>query len=91
MSKYSLTFTMPKWLTAASPKFLKNNIAKVGHVQIASVPDRHEFDHGELDGAYCLKLLNDLNYEGFVGCEYNPQGVTEEGLAFLSPYLKKPA
>ena len=70
-------------------KFLEENIGYVGHVQIASVPDRHEFDHGELDGAYCLNLLEKLNYTGFVGCEYNPQGTTEEGLSFLNNYLKR--
>lgn len=89
--KVQFDFYHAQMVDGGITKFLKDNIAKVGHVQIASVPDRHEFDHGELDGAYCLKLLNDLNYEGFVGCEYNPQGITEEGLTFLSPYLKKPA
>ena len=47
---------------------------------------------GEADtGAERYTIVYDLNYEGFVGCEYNPQGITEEGLTFLSPYLKKPA
>lgn len=87
--KVQFDFYHAQMVDGGITKFLEENIAHVGHVQIASVPDRHEFDHGELDGAYCLKLLEKLNYQGFVGCEYNPQGTTEEGLTFLKNYLKR--
>ena len=86
--KVQFDFFHAQMVDGGISKFLTANIDKVGHVQIASVPDRHEFDHGELDGNYCLNLLNTLNYQGFVGCEYNPQNTTEEGLAFLTPYLQ---
>ncbi len=87
--KVQFDFYHAQMVDGGITKFLEENIAHVGHVQIASVPDRHEFDHGELDGAYCLNLLEKLNYAGFVGCEYNPQGTTEEGLSFLKNYLKR--
>jgi len=28
-------------------------------------------------------LLDELGYDGWVGCEYRPRGITEHGLAWL--------
>jgi hydroxypyruvate isomerase len=44
---------------------------RVGHVQIAGVPDRHEPDGGEVDYRAVFRLLDRL-YSGWVGCEYRP-------------------
>jgi hydroxypyruvate isomerase len=55
----------------------------VGHIQIASVPERHEPDDGELDYDYVLNQIDTLNYDGWIGCEYRPKGRTSEGLAWL--------
>ncbi|XP_033623654.1 putative hydroxypyruvate isomerase isoform X2 [Fukomys damarensis] len=47
----------------------------VGHVQIAQVPGRGEpGSPGELCFPYLFQLLEDEGYQGFVGCEYRPQG-----------------
>ncbi len=62
---------------------LREHIREVGHVQIAGVPDRHEPDLGELNNAYLMALLDELGYEGWVGCEYRPRGRTEDGLGWL--------
>lgn len=56
----------------------------IGHVQIAGVPGRHEPDTGELDYAYLLRLLDELGYEGWVGCEYRPAAGTHAGLAWMN-------
>ena len=61
---------------------------KFAHVQIASVPDRHEPDEGELNYPHLFKLLDDSGYQGFIGCEYNPRGKTEDGLSWFQPYKK---
>ncbi|MDR2789313.1 MAG: hydroxypyruvate isomerase family protein [Candidatus Accumulibacter sp.] len=66
-----LTMTFRKYFTG------------IGHVQIASVPDRHEPDEGEIDYRHIFRLLDDTGYEGFVGLEYKPRGRTEEGLGWL--------
>lgn len=58
----------------------------IGHVQIASVPDRHEPDHGELSYPYVLATLDEVGYDGWVGCEYHPAGRTEDGLGWLRAY-----
>lgn len=52
----------------------------VGHVQIAGVPGRHEPDVGEINYPYLFRLLDDLGYDGWVGCEYKPSATTLEGL-----------
>ncbi|MGV2103127.1 2-oxo-tetronate isomerase [Rhizobium sp. 21-4511-3d] len=56
----------------------------VGHVQIASVPERHEPLTGELDDRRILGELDRLGYHGYVGCEYNPAGETDAGLTWIS-------
>lgn len=61
-------------------------LGKIKHVQIASVPDRHEPDEGEIDYAYIFSLLDELGYSGYVGCEYKPRGKTEDGLAWFAAY-----
>ncbi|VCW78942.1 unnamed protein product, partial [Gulo gulo] len=59
----------------------------VGHVQVAQVPGRGEPDSpGELNFPYLFQLLEEEGYEGFVGCEYRPQGDTAEGLSWLRAY-----
>jgi hydroxypyruvate isomerase len=62
---------------------LKKYLKKVGHIQIASVPARNEPNAGELDYNYVLALVEDLGYEGWIGCEYRPKGETSEGLDWL--------
>ncbi|GLK81012.1 2-oxo-tetronate isomerase [Methylopila turkensis] len=58
----------------------------VGHVQIASVPKRNEPNTGELNDSAIFAALDRLGYDGFVGCEYRPAGVTEDGLGWLRPH-----
>ncbi len=61
----------------------KNNFEGIGHVQIASVPTRNEPDEGEINYGHIFKLLDDMGYDGYVGCEYRPRGRTEDGLGWL--------
>jgi 2-dehydrotetronate isomerase len=55
----------------------------IGHVQIASVPGRHEPGSGELDDFKIFKALDALGYDGYVGCEYRPEGATLNGLSWM--------
>jgi hydroxypyruvate isomerase len=61
--------------------------ADVGHIQVAGVPDRGEPDRGELNFSHLFRFIDKLGYEGWIGCEYKPAGKTEEGLAWLNPWL----
>ena len=58
----------------------------IGHVQVASVPSRHEPRGEELNYDYVLRSIDDAGYLGFVGCEYVPRTTTLEGLSWLDPY-----
>lgn len=55
----------------------------IGHIQIASVPDRNEPDDGEVNYRYLFRLLDEMGYDGWVGCEYRPRGRTEDGLGWM--------
>jgi hydroxypyruvate isomerase len=66
---------------------LERLLGRIGHVQIADVPDRHEPGTGELNFDFLLAHLDRLGYAGWVGCEYNPRGDTLEGLTWAKRYL----
>jgi 2-dehydrotetronate isomerase len=65
---------------------LREMMPIIGHVQIASIPSRHEPDVEELNYPFLFDELDRLGYHGFVGCEYNPRGKTTEGLGWFRPY-----
>lgn len=58
-----------------------------GHIQIASIPERHEPSEGEVNYPYLFNILDKSGYKGWIGCEYNPKNKTEDGLAWVQPYL----
>jgi hydroxypyruvate isomerase len=62
--------------------------SKIGHFQVAGVPDRAEPDLGEVNFPYLFRLVDTLQYDGWIGCEYRPKGRTKEGLGWLAktPY-----
>jgi hydroxypyruvate isomerase len=65
---------------------------RVGHLQIAGVPERHEPDVGEIHHPYLFALLDELGFDGWIGCEYRPRrGAvprgTSDGLGWIRPWL----
>jgi hydroxypyruvate isomerase len=66
---------------------LREQIARIGHIQVAGVPDRHEPDEGEVNYPYLFRLLDELGYSGWIGCEYRPRAATSSGLSWLRPWL----
>lgn len=66
---------------------LRRDMAGIGHIQIAGVPERHEPDMGELNYPYLFDLIDTLGYTGWIGCEYRPRAGTAAGLGWLKPYL----
>ncbi|VVD97639.1 hydroxypyruvate isomerase [Pandoraea pneumonica] len=70
---------------------LRQHIANIGHVQVAGVPARHEPDTGEVNYPFLFRLLDELGYTGWIGCEYRPQGETRAGLGWLKPWLRSAA
>jgi len=65
---------------------------RVGHFQIAGVPERHEPDLGEMNYPYLFDVIDEVsqtcNWQGWIGCEYRPRlggqaGGTSAGLDWL--------
>ena len=57
---------------------------RVGHFQIAGVPQRHEPDVGELHYPYLFEVIDEVaaecGWQGWIGCEYRPQrGAVSQG------------
>jgi hydroxypyruvate isomerase len=65
---------------------LRRAMPVLGHIQVASVPSRHEPDGEELNYAFLFAELDRLGYIGHIGCEYRPRGRTEDGLGWLAPW-----
>ena len=56
---------------------------RVGHFQVAGVPQRHEPDVGELNAAYLFEVIDEVaaacGWQGWVGCEYHPARGAQPG------------
>jgi hydroxypyruvate isomerase len=65
---------------------LRERLPIIRHIQLADVPGRHEPGTGEINFPFLLKLLDELGYDGWVGCEYIPQGDTLAGLAWRDAF-----
>lgn len=62
---------------------IERHIDRIGHLQIADNPGRHEPGTGEIHYPFLFSLLDRLAYPGWVGCEYKPRATTEAGLGWL--------
>lgn len=63
-------------------------LPRIGHLQLADVPDRHEPGTGEINYPWLLEAIDRMGYSGAIGCEYNPRADTVAGLVWARPYLK---
>jgi hydroxypyruvate isomerase len=59
---------------------IERALPRIGHIQIADHPGRHEPGTGQVDFRALFDLLRARRYAGWIGCEYLPLGTTEEGL-----------
>lgn len=62
---------------------------RIGHIQIADVPARHEPGTGEIDYTFLFDCIDRIGYAGWIGCEYKPAGETVAGLGWFVPYRGK--
>lgn len=62
-------------------------LPRIGHIQLADVPGRHEPGTGEVNFDFLLAHLDRIGYAGWVGCEYNPLADTLEGLKWAKRWL----
>ncbi len=62
---------------------LERLLPRIGHIQIADTPGRHEPGTGEINFPFLFQHLDAIGYTGWVGCEYVPKAGTAEGLGWL--------
>lgn len=56
------------------------------HVQVGSLPERHEPVGGEVPLPALLAALEEAGYRGKISAEYNPATTTEEGISWVRDY-----
>lgn len=67
---------------------LAGHLDRIGHIQIADNPGRHEPGTGEINFANLFAAVDAAGYDGWIGCEYLPLDGTEAGLHWRQPYLE---
>ncbi len=58
----------------------------IAHMQLADAPGRNEPGTGEIAWDYVFRRIDELDYRGWIGCEYRPLGETTAGLAWRTRY-----
>ncbi|MCL4424481.1 MAG: hydroxypyruvate isomerase [Firmicutes bacterium] len=65
---------------------LRRNLPRIGHIQIADNPGRHQPGTGEINYRFLLAELDRLGYDGYVALEYIPVPDTPGSLRWLEEY-----
>lgn len=65
---------------------LETNLKRIGHIQLADNPGRHEPGTGEINFPFLLRHIDRLGYDGWIGCEYQPLTTTTAGLGWLKEF-----
>ncbi|MDG2018116.1 MAG: hydroxypyruvate isomerase [Porticoccaceae bacterium] len=66
---------------------IQKNLARIGHLQLADNPGRHEPGTGEINYDFLIKFIDQLGYQGWIGAEYIPADSTEKGLGWIKQYI----
>jgi hydroxypyruvate isomerase len=61
---------------------LRQALGRIGHIQVADNPGRHEPGTGEINYPWLFAHLDAIGYQGWVGCEYKPAQTTTAGLGW---------
>jgi hydroxypyruvate isomerase len=65
---------------------IKSNLDIIRHIQLADNPGRFEPGTGEINYRYLFRMLDEVGYDGWIGCEYKPRAGTVEGLGWRSAH-----
>jgi hydroxypyruvate isomerase len=61
---------------------IRANLPMIKHMQIADTPGRHEPGTGEINYRHLFRFIDEIGYDGWLGCEYNPAAGTDAGLGW---------
>ena len=62
---------------------IETHFSRIGHLQLASNPGRHEPGTGEINYRYLFEQIDALGYDSWIGCEYKPKATTAAGLGWI--------
>ena len=62
---------------------IENNLDKIKHMQLGDNPGRHEPGTGEINFEFLFRHIDQIGYDGWIGCEYFPKADTESGLIWV--------
>ena len=65
---------------------IKANLPMIKHIQLADNPGRFEPGTGEINYRYLFAMLDEIGYDGWIGCEYKPKAGTVEGLGWRAAH-----
>ncbi len=65
---------------------IKANLSLIRHVQLADNPGRFEPGTGEINYRFLFRHLDEIGYQGWIGCEYKPKAGTVEGLGWRTEH-----
>lgn len=65
---------------------LRAHMPRIGHIQIADTPGRHQPGTGEINYPFLFDEIDRLGYAGYVGLEYVPEPDTLASLAWMKKY-----
>ncbi len=68
------------------PEVIAALAGKIGHVQFADCPGRHQPGTGDIDFVAALQALQKADYSGWLAAEYRPGASTQESLGWLSEW-----
>lgn len=67
---------------------ITQNLARIGHIQLADNPGRNEPGTGEVHYPFLFSHLDRIGYSGWIGCEYKPATTTSAGLGWAKHFLQ---
>lgn len=65
---------------------LRRYMPYIRHIQVADAPGRNDPGLGEINWSFLFQELKNLNYQGWIGCEYRPQTPGATGLHWIERF-----
>jgi hydroxypyruvate isomerase len=63
---------------------LRRHLSRIGHIQLADNPGRHQPGTGEINFPFLFKELDRLGYQGHVGLEYIPSPDSRSSFGWMA-------
>jgi hydroxypyruvate isomerase len=70
-------------------EFISQYADKIGHIQFADCPQRGQPNTGDINFDSLFKIIEQSNYQGWLGAEYKPIGGTEHSLLWFNFFRSK--